>query len=260
MRDLINMYKEIGHNLYQSFSNFYLKELSQQYDSIREVRGDGCCFYRALLCSQLERILREGDERIRFILLISSFHSYCFYSIFYECYIFSLLNIQLRFSNLCKGWRKRLLKQNFPAFTTNDFCDVFDELLNDISDGKIDATLLLSMLNEDARSNYYVTFLRLVTSGYLRENSDLYAGFIEGDRSVEQYCRDEIEPSFTECDHIGISALSNALGISIRVEYIDCSSVPGGSSFHDFLCDSTEPQLFFLYRPGHYDILYKKFS
>lgn len=36
----------------------------------------------------------------------------------------------------------------------------FDELLNDISDGKIDATLLLSMLNEDARSNYYVTFLR----------------------------------------------------------------------------------------------------
>lgn len=51
----------------------------------------------------------------------------------------------------------------------------------------------------------------LITSGYLRENADLYSGFIEGGRTLEQYCQDEIEPMWKDCDHMSIIALVNAL-------------------------------------------------
>jgi Peptidase C65 Otubain len=39
---------------------------------------------------------------------------------------------------------------------------------------------------------------------------------------------------------------------------MDRSDAPDGGWHHDFLVDGEpEPKLFFLYRPGHYDILYK---
>lgn len=60
-----------------------------------------------------------------------------------------------------------------------------------------------------------------------------------------------------ESDHIHIIALSHALGVCIRVEYMD----RGGDSsvnHHDFPEDGGKPHVFLLYRPGHYDILYRR--
>lgn len=64
-------------------------------------------------------------------------------------------------------------------------------------------------------SAHYKTFLyfRLVTSGYLRENAADYEGFIDGGRTVEQFCQSEIEPMFKDCDHLAIIALTKAIGI-----------------------------------------------
>lgn len=53
-----------------------------------------------------------------------------------------------------------------------------------------------------------------MTSGYLRENVETYQGFIDGDRTVEQFCQSEIEPMFKDCDHLAIIALTNAIGMS----------------------------------------------
>lgn len=79
-----------------------------------------------------------------------------------------------------------------------------------------------------------------------------------------------------ESDHVHITALSDALGVTIRVVYLDRSSCDkdGGVSVnhHDFVptpsdgatADTSDtgsepnPFIFLLYRPGHYDILYKK--
>lgn len=83
-----------------------------------------------------------------------------------------------------------------------------------------------------------------------------------------------------ESDHVHITALSDALGVAIRVVYLDRSSCDkeGGVSVnhHDFVpaLDSdttppnasatsengpeTSPFIVLLYRPGHYDILYRK--
>lgn len=76
-----------------------------------------------------------------------------------------------------------------------------------------------------------------------------------------------------ESDHVHITALSDALGVPIRVVYLDRSSCDTGGvsvNHHDFMpvagdlpsasCSSIKnfPFITLLYRPGHYDILYPK--
>ena len=76
-----------------------------------------------------------------------------------------------------------------------------------------------------------------------------------------------------ESDHVHITALSDALGVPIRVVYLDRSSCDTGGvsvNHHDFVptvgenpntsssSGTISPFITLLYRPGHYDILYKK--
>ena len=60
---------------------------------------------------------------------------------------------------------------------------------------------------------------------------------------------------YRESDHIHISALTAALGVSVRVEYMDRGK-GGQVNHHDFPEDTVAPFIHLLYRPGHYDILY----
>ncbi|KAI1723272.1 peptidase c65 otubain domain-containing protein [Ditylenchus destructor] len=202
-------------------------ELSNIYSHIRRIRGDGNCFYRAVLTAQLERCFHDRAELTRF-------------------------------TEICKGWRQKLFNFGFPELTTADFCDAMDVLLDSFSSGtKNTLQILFDDLNVDGIANYYVAFTRLICSGYLRENEALYSGFIEGARTLDQYCKEEIEPMWKECDHICIIALVNAIKVPIRIEYMDQTQAPNGGWHHDFGTDeSNTPKLFFLYRPGHYDILY----
>jgi len=57
-----------------------------------------------------------------------------------------------------------------------------------------------------------VSVRSLVACCYLLEHEDQYAGFVEGGRGVRAYCKDDIEPMSKECDHLCISALTEALG------------------------------------------------
>lgn len=62
---------------------------------------------------------------------------------------------------------------------------------------------------------------------------------------------------YHESDHIHITALTSALGIRIRVEYMDRGQ-SGLMNHHDFpeCAAGSDPHIYLLYRPGHYDILY----
>ncbi|KAI6189877.1 Ubiquitin thioesterase [Aphelenchoides bicaudatus] len=203
------------------------KELAQIYSHLRKIRGDGNCFYRAVLTAELERCVENKDELERF-------------------------------TALCKKWKDTLLQQlGFPELTTGDFCEAIEALLEAIKDGTKNLDFLLDDLNNDSIANYYVAFTRLITSGFLRENAALYECFIEGGQTLDQFCREEVEPMWKDCDHLTIIGLVNAIDVPVRIEYVDQSQAPNGGWHHDFPEDR-EPQLFFLYRPGHYDILYKK--
>ena len=62
---------------------------------------------------------------------------------------------------------------------------------------------------------------------------------------------------YRESDHIHIIAICAMLGCSVRVEYMDRHGADVIA--HDFpdSPDSPEPSVYLLYRPNHYDILYK---
>ena len=60
-----------------------------------------------------------------------------------------------------------------------------------------------------------------------------------------------------ESDHIHITALTSALSVNVRVQYMDRGE-GGKVNYHDFpdTNGKDQPYIHLLYRPGHYDILY----
>lgn len=124
------------------------------------------------------------------------------------------------------------------------------------SDKKEDDALveLHKLFNEQGYSDYVVVYLRLITSGQLQEGVDFYQNFIDGNITMDQFRRQEVEPMYKESDHIHIIALCNALDVAVRVEYMDRGD---GEAIvaHDFP-EGGKLRVYLLYRPGHYDILY----
>ena len=60
---------------------------------------------------------------------------------------------------------------------------------------------------------------------------------------------------YHESDHIHVIALTKTTNVPVRIVYVDRSEQEETTE-HDFPDDST-PKLHILYRPGHYDILYR---
>jgi ubiquitin thioesterase protein OTUB1 len=191
---------------------------------LRRTRGDGNCFFRAFAFAYLESLLSDKSDLTRFKLSVEQS-------------------------------KDSLLAMGYPSFTLEDFHDTFIDVVD--STIKPDATIntLLQTFRDQGLSDYVVCYLRIVTSGHLKANSDFYTAFIEGAKTVSEYCSIEVEPMYKEADHLQISGLTAALGVPIRVTYMD-RGIGGQVNEHDFP-EGTTPTIHLLYRPGHYDILYK---
>ncbi|KHG24297.1 hypothetical protein F383_08215 [Gossypium arboreum] len=186
----------------------------------------------------------------------------CFFRSFMFSYLEHILESQDRAEvDRIKGnveeCRKTLQSLGHTDFTFEDFFSLFLEQLECVLQGKEDS-------------------IRFVTSGEIRKRSEFFEPFILGltNATVEQFCKSSVEPMGEESDHVHITALSDALGVPIRVVYLDRSSCDiGGVSVnhHDFLPTlgdksnakggstvPVKPFITLLYRPGHYDILYPK--
>lgn len=111
------------------------------------------------------------------------------------------------------------------------------------------------MFNDGSLSNYLVVYVRLITSGYLQTNAVFFENFIEDYESVKEFCSHEVEPMYKESDHIHISAITEATGISVSICYLNRGD-EDKFTFHNFP-DNADPKIYLLYRPGHYDILVK---
>ncbi|KAJ3681295.1 hypothetical protein LUZ60_015784 [Juncus effusus] len=228
-----------------------IKLLGEKYGALRRTRGDGNCFYRSFMFSYLEHILEKQDKReVERV----------------------MLNIEQ-----CK---KTLQSLGYIDFTFEDFFSIFIELLESVLQGSetsIGHEELLEKARDQNVSDYVVMFFRFITSGEIQRRSDFFEPFIAGlsNNTVNQFCKTAVEPMGEESDHVHITALCDALGVAIRVVYLDRSSCDSRSpsvNHHDFLPSNTdadadagggseerreeEPFVTLLYRPGHYDILY----
>ncbi|CAN8304053.1 unnamed protein product [Cochlearia groenlandica] len=227
-----------------------IKLLDNQYSAIRRTRGDGNCFFRSFMLSYLEHILESQDraevDRIK-------------------------VNVE--------KCRKNLQNLGYTDFTFEDFFALFLEQLDDILQGSEESISYEELVNrsrDQSVSDYIVMFFRFVTAGEIRTRTEFFEPFITGlsNTTVDQFCKSSVEPMGEESDHIHITALSDALGVAIRVMYLDRSSCDNGGvtvNHHDFVPVGTSnekqeeeeeegsvPFITLLYRPGHYDILYPK--
>ncbi|XP_077229661.1 ubiquitin thioesterase otubain-like protein [Tasmannia lanceolata] len=227
-----------------------VKMLIEQYAAIRRTRGDGNCFFRSFMLAYLEHIL-ESQDKVEVDRVKASVEQ-------------------------CK---KTLQSLGYADFTFEDFFAEFHEQLESVFQGEespISHDELLRRSRDKLISDCVVMFFRFVTSGEIRKRSEFFEPFILGltNGTVDQFCKSSVEPMGEESDHVHITALSDALGVPIRVVYLDRSSCDSSGNVninhHDFLPATSDPQnattglstgapfITLLYRPGHYDVLYPK--
>lgn len=175
--------------------------LSNHFSSMRQVRGDGNCFYRALLFGFLENLLKmhlSGNEQL----------------------INRAQNELQRITTVIQGSLQELINLGYPEFALEGFHEEFLEILNELFQQSINS--LLDMFQESGKADYLTWYLRVLTAGYLKRDPDRFLPFIDGLYfDIASFCTAEVEPMNKECEQIQIIALTEYLGITIEISYLD---------------------------------------
>ncbi|XP_021081838.1 ubiquitin thioesterase OTUB2 isoform X3 [Mesocricetus auratus] len=198
-----------------------IQELSKRFTSIRKTKGDGNCFYRALGYSYLESLLGKSREILKFKERV----------------------LQTPNDLLAAGFEEHKFRNFFNAFYS------VVELVE--KDGSVSS--LLKVFNDQSCSDRIVQFLRLLTSAFIRNRADFFRHFIDEEMDIKDFCTHEVEPMAMECDHVQITALSQALNIALQVEYVDEMDT---ALNHHVFPEAATPSVYLLYKTSHYNILY----
>ncbi|XP_066943208.1 ubiquitin thioesterase OTUB1 isoform X3 [Macrobrachium rosenbergii] len=138
--------------------------LLPKFSNVRRTRPDGNCFLRGFIFAYLEYCIYHRDELERF-------------------------------KKYLEGSKDELFKMGFPEFTTEDFHDMFMQVVNDLegsgSVGRVEA-----IINDAGTSDYLVVYLRLLISAHLQKNAEFFSFFIEGGRTVEEFCKQYLKCLF----------------------------------------------------------------
>lgn len=162
----------------------------------------------------------------------------------------------------------------FDTWLIEDMTDEIPSLLRDLAE-VVETSLETAMailserVNDPSSSPSIIYHLRLLASSWLASNPSSYAGFIPDDLGVLGYRRNIIEPVNTEIDHLGMTLLIDVLlkpiGIKAEIVYLDRSEGSQANSHifqsedsHGMPTNPDGPMIHLLYRPSHYDILYKE--
>lgn len=157
----------------------------------------------------------------------------------------------------------------YTPLVTEDFTDVTFDLMADLAQvmtsGADPMPVLMEKFNEEMTSAAIIYHLRLLAASWLKGNFAEYEAFIPGD--VNSYCDEWILPVNREIDHLGLvllfKVLLNPANMVLEIAYLDRSDgdqvnvhrMPDEANGKD--AASVEPMIQLLYRPGHYDILYR---
>ena len=152
---------------------------------------------------------------------------------------------------------KTLTTLGYDEFTMEGFQEELVELLEiqipKASTGEVDLHVLLN--DPHGCSQACTWYCRPLCSAYMKSNPDQFMPFIEAHPDIDSFCKAEVEPSFRECEQLQIIALTSAFGIKVNVVYLDGHDAEKVTT-HSFGEGALEMTM--LYRPGHYDLLYKK--
>jgi ubiquitin thioesterase protein OTUB1 len=160
----------------------------------------------------------------------------------------------------------------FESWVWEDMVEETITLLRDLTaaihDPQLAADILYQRWNNAEVSNSMVYHLRLLASSWLKGNPNNYSPFLPGNGGVDGYCSQTLEIPDQEIDHLGMTLLTDVLlkpiGFAVEIVYLDRSA---GSQVNTHMLQAEDadgmpanphsPLICLLYRPSHYDILYK---
>ncbi|OAA70406.1 ubiquitin thiolesterase [Cordyceps fumosorosea ARSEF 2679] len=219
-----------------------LDALPQTYVSYRPVKGDGNCGWRAIGFSYFEKLVETGDP------------------------------------DQVEGEAARLMSMNHFLGTVGgydfyeDWADeaigLLRELANCVTDAAAAHSLVHTRWTDTGTSSALIYYLRLLAATHLKSHPDQYDPFVPDGQGIRSYCAQTIELPDREIDQLGITALCNCLlkplEFVLEIAYLDRS--PGAAvNTYRFPEEANGrnpaalgPMIHLLYRPDHYDILYRR--
>jgi ubiquitin thioesterase protein OTUB1 len=210
-------------------------ETEKKFSSIRYIRRDGSCFYRAAMFALLSRMIPSEA--------VTSSQASTSRAMF--------------LSRLC-DWQDLLVK-TFSDYV-EDFIAPVKQLVEDMECARIvSGGDLLTRVTDPSISEYLVFFFRYVVSLYIRTHDDIYAPYAAAMEyaSVAAYCSGEIEVAGKESDDIVISAFAGMFGVRVVVEVVDAQPGIGVVETVFNPMDGSEcwTTIYVLFLPGHYNLL-----
>lgn len=233
--------------MYKTENKSNVERLSEKFGEFQGVLGDGNCFYRAVFVSCVSNICIQWSKNHKILTRVISRISDCPISKFEKD-----RTATLEFLNEVEK-KAKLQSQNDPRALPEMVRRVIHERLTE--DISLDRSVIQT--------------IRAVTASYARTHaSDVHAGFagmtlneyipknyhISGGQSLNDFCCTTIEKMGVEAEDILLLLTAEALGLSFRVEIFS----GGSQDYYAKETDAYEPLGNILFRPGHYDVLYRR--
>ncbi|KAM0345502.1 hypothetical protein ACHAPU_006429 [Fusarium lateritium] len=214
--------------------------LPQTFSHYRPIQGDGNCGWRAIGFSYFEKLVESGDQA------------------------------------KIEGEVARLMSMNHLLGTVGcyqyyeDWADEMFDLLREVAQNVHNPQFAHALINDKWNdrnvADGLIYYLRLLAGTYLKAHAAGFDPFITEYNGVQGYCSQCIDIPNREIEHLGIEALSNVLlkpiDVILEVVYLD-RSVGTEANIHRFPGElngqdvSNLGTINLLFRPDHYDILYK---
>lgn len=208
--------------------------LALTHPTSRIMKGDGNCGWRAVAFGYFENLFALRD-----LVLIQN----------------ELVRIKSLSSLLDQVGHQDYLYEIFVDATEQ----VFTQLIQAIQDGVRDDSFLVDTFNVEYSSNAILTHFRLLTGAWMKLNPQRYQAFVP--MPLNQYCATRIETVKSEIDEVGLQALIDGViersGFAVEILYLDRSR---GDAVTPHLLTTNQASIEtirLLYRPGHYDLLYR---
>ncbi|KAI1761517.1 cysteine proteinase [Hypoxylon sp. FL1150] len=213
--------------------------LPQTYSHYRPIQGDGNCGWRAIAFGYFEILAGCGDIN----------HA--------QGELARLTSLNTYIENV--GERAAWIFEDMVSETF----DLLSTIIGAISSGQDAMPFIMDKFNDAGASHNLMYHMRLLASSYLKGHLDQYEPYL--DTTVANYIEGTMMPVDREIDHLSVVLLFEILlkpaGMVLEIAYLDRSEgheanvhrMPEEANGQDVL----GPIIYLLYRPGHYDILYR---
>lgn len=168
---------------------------------------------------------------------------------------------QLRSISVEKSSEKVVKEGGYDETATEIFYDCLVNLVTSIVDGTTTKEKVHEeLLQENSTSDYCTWYLRVLTGTQLKSDPSRFLPYLEENYvDIASFCKSHVEPMSKDVTMVQVLALAEIFGVQVKIEYLDGHEITNDAlTQHQFGPEDAKTCLTFLYRPGHYDILYPK--